>query len=527
MRSLYYSLYLLVVTTIIIFIDGCCDPRRPECMELGNGGGQDSVTIDLPFDNGYTAMCVQGAGGSYSHRYNSTRYDVDLDTPNTTRDLVYAPVGGIAYVHDDDREGGFGVHVNIDMQDGTYILLAHLDDVFVDDGSEVAEGEILAFEGTTGNSTGDHVHMGRHDGDASSDGANGTSIEGLALYATDTTTDSTTDMTTSDMTCDLSSGHRYASLLVTPRWHPNGTLVKTPDDSTVYLIENGGTRAFVDEASFWSHGYDFDDVALVSDAEIACYTAGENIGEDTHVNAVDSAVGDFRDGNLVSEVSSSTVYVMSDGIAMPVETWDAYLLMGFASRTVIEVNDGAVDAAVDAVGDCATNAYCVSREDIITCGGPSADDEGSYPERVTDTGDEDDETVDEEQGGADSATGSDSSTDGLAVMWTTPSGAAADRITLSGEYTHGDGWSEGWQTLMSVTGLASLTYEVIDAASGDTLRFSAEFVDDGTTSWSCLAPYPPGTVQGIATATYRGSTVDVVATDDPGSDGCGLLVTVP
>ena len=92
---------------------------------------------------------------------------------------------------------------------------------------------------------------------------------------------------------------------------------------------------------------------------------------------------------------------------------------------------------------------------------------------------------------------------------------------------HSGGWSDGWQNLGSALGDASFTYEVADAATGDSLRFSVEYVVDGTTTWSCLAPYPPGIVQGTSTATYRGTSVSVLTADDPSSSGCGLIVTIP
>lgn len=582
MRAYYVPLYLLVIVLAAAYATGCCDPNRPDCPTDGVGGGQDDVTIDLPFDNGYVSQCVQGAGGSYSHHYTSTRYDADFDTPNDRRDLVFAPVSGTAYVHDTKRTTGFGEHVNIDMHDGTYVILGHMDDVFVADGTDVAAGQLLGFEGTTGASTGDHMHVGRHSGSAASDGTKGASIEGLSLSVNDTTTGATGDVIVSDLTCDLSAGHRYASRLTTPRWHPNGSLVKTPDVATVYLLEDGKARAFVDESAFWSRGYDFDNVALVSDAEMDCYDVGLNLSgqNDVTVAYADGVVwlvfagegqrqrvgsagwqgvvkswgvtaatyddlpnaatvsgfasmrersgtAPFRDGSLVSEVGSSTVYVVGDGIAMPVETWDTFVLMGFGNRTVIEVDDGVVNDVMGAVGNCTTNAYCVTRDNVVTCGGPSADTEATYTEHDTEHADEGgappEDTASERADSGDVPT----STDGLSVTWTTPTGVAADRVTLSGEYTHASGWSEGWQTLLSAANVPSVTYEVTDADPGDSLRFSVEFAVGGTTSWSCLAPYPPGVVQGTAVATYRGASVAVNAADDPSSSGCGLAVTVP
>src|SRR5690606_17734855 len=48
-------------------------------------------------------------------------------------------------------------------------------------------------------------------------------------------------------------------------------------------------------------------------------------------------IASFRDGTLVKEAGQSAVYVISDGVAMPVETWDAFLLMDFATRDLVEV----------------------------------------------------------------------------------------------------------------------------------------------------------------------------------------------
>ncbi len=584
-RSLYIYITFGFMAVVMLSIQSCCgDICQLEREAAANryGGGQDAITIDLPFDVGYTAQCVQGANGSYSHRYTSTRYDADFDTPNNVRDPVYAPVDGVAYVHDTDRTTNFGVHINVDMGDGTYVILGHLDQVFVDDGSDVAAGQLLGFEGTTGASTGDHVHMGRHDGDASKDGRYGTSIAGLMLNVDDVTGSRQAAVSTSDLVCSLTSGHQYASLLTTPRWHPDGSLVKTPEESTVYVIESGNARPFVDEASFWSRGYDFGDVALVSDNELGCFGAGSTVSGNADVGAVydrgvvwlvvdngggtalrhrvastgwqgvlkswgivaatyddlptastnaaftasgEATGADFRDGSLVSEVSSSTVYVMSGGIAMPIETWDDYLLLGFENRTVIEVDDGVVGAIMGAVGDCGMNAYCVTRSDIVMCGGPSGDDEGTYPDGDVGGVDTGAATRTEDSGATeDSAPVGEG---GLVVTWSTSSGAAADRITLSGEYSHESGWSEGWQTLGESRGLPYFSYEVIDAEAGDALRFSVEFVEGSNTSWSCLAPFPPGTVQGNVTATYRGSAVSVAAVDDPSSNGCGLSIIVP
>lgn len=569
---------------------GCYE--RPTGSYYGEGGGRDNVTSDLPFSVGYQSICVQGVGGSYSHRYESTYYDVDLDTPNDQDDLVYALIAGTAYVHDQDRTSGFGVHINIDLGDGTYLLLGHLDDVLIEDGEEVAAGQLLGVEGTTGNSTGDHVHLGRHDGAASEDGSWGESIEGLSIYSVDLTDDGTGDYLTSEMTCDLSHGHNYESLLSTVLWHPDGTLVMVPGVSTVYLLSGGLASPFLDEESFWSRGYDFGDLSLISSTELGCYGSGEQIDGTASLSAVyedgtvwllldsvtagqraryqvsasgwqavlksygivastyddlqsalelgvdlddyslqsDYAV--FRDGTLLKESGRSTVYVVAQGVAMPIVDWDTFLLLDYYTRTIIEVDPGVVASVQGRVGDCSADAYCVTSSDAFTCGGPG-DQYGSYES----TGEREDEMP--EDAGGDSDTPVEETTDqsdshqesgstGLSLNWQSPGGVNYQRITLSGEYTESGGYSYGWQELSEVTDAASIDYSVVGAHSGDQLRFSVEFEDSSShQSWSCLAPYPPGTVQGTASASWNGANLEVETADDPSSAGCGLQITIP
>ena len=181
----------------------------------GIGGGPTVAlqTIHMPFADGTSWRCTQGAHGSYSHSYNSTRYDIDLDTPNPPAAAaeVYAPIGGTAYVH--MNASGFGNHINIDIGNGTYVLLGHLSEVWVNNNVFVTEGELLGLAGCTGACTGDHVHLGVHQGDASADATNGTSIPS-AVFALDTNTgDGPRSINMSDFVCGLSAGHFYKSFL--------------------------------------------------------------------------------------------------------------------------------------------------------------------------------------------------------------------------------------------------------------------------------------------------------------------------
>lgn len=569
-------------------ISGCCGrPIGVECpTELPEstmpGGGTDLLTIDLPFAEGYTSLCTQGANGDYSHYGNSTRYDVDWDTPNNTDDPVYAPIGGVAYAHDESRTKNYGYHVNIDQGDGTYVILAHLEDIFIEDGEEVAAGQLIGFEGTTGLANGDHVHIGRHSGDATKKGEYGASISGLAFTATDMYTGQLVTELTSELTCDLYAGHTYRSELLTPKWHPSGSLLMTPNASTVYLVDGYTLRPFLTEGAFTSRNYDWDDIVLVGEDELLCYGTGSYVEGESVVTAVYDTVAytgawllvgaetdpnryrqqiisagatavlatwgisattlsalpstssmgislddyprpsfdhaTFRDGSLVSTYEASDVYVMEGGAALPIIDWETYLLMGYGNRTVVELADHDFDILVDIVGNCETDSYCMANNDVTTCGGDTEDVPGTYPgEGAGGAEDPDDVPV----GNADEATGI-----GLELWWWLPE--AADWITISGEFTNESNYGYGWNSNITwSTWSEELYFAIADMGSGDSFRYSYTFATEGVENWSCLGPYPPGVLTGTPYATYNGTPVDVAVVADPGSDGCGLQVSIP
>ncbi|HAL50536.1 MAG: Serine-aspartate repeat-containing protein F [Candidatus Uhrbacteria bacterium GW2011_GWD2_41_121] len=465
MRKLQHMTFSFVIVTgfyiVLLFMSGC----------HGFGGGQDLVTVQMPFAFGYSSLCTQGVGGSYSHNTSQTRYDLDFDTPNDRDDYVYAPVGGTIYVHDTNRISGFGVHINIDLGDGTFILLGHLDDVFVQDGSEVAQGQLIATEGTTGASSGDHLHMGRHLGDAGQDALSSTSIEGLAIEAYDANDPGVLSRLTNEFTCDLSYGHNYQSRMQTVLWHPDGTLVKSPLSSEVYVLDDGYKHHILNEQVFWSHNWDFSQVTFVDEVELACYATGAELDQEVQISAVydsgtvwllvgaqdgednlryrvdtrywqsilqswgisASTYGDLsqdtsifadyplsvenaelREGTLVTEASTSDVYAIANGAAYPIQTWDAYVAMGFLTRNIVVVDDGAINQIQGALGDCGADMGCISYNDLMFCGleddfqSATVDDDN----QDTDTGDTGVDNTQTEDTGSD-----DNTPDTIVCYW--------------------------------------------------------------------------------------------------------------
>ena len=63
------------------------------------------------------------------------------------------------------KTGSYGNCVYIKHSDGYLTLYAHLQNIYVKVGQKVSETTVLGIEGTTGNSTGVHLHVEVHKGD--------------------------------------------------------------------------------------------------------------------------------------------------------------------------------------------------------------------------------------------------------------------------------------------------------------------------------------------------------------------------
>jgi murein DD-endopeptidase MepM/ murein hydrolase activator NlpD len=71
---------------------------------------------------------------------------------------IYAADSGVV-VYAGWMNGGYGYMVMIDHRNGYHTLYAHLSAVNVSCGSSVAQGQIIGSAGSTGNSTGPHLHF--------------------------------------------------------------------------------------------------------------------------------------------------------------------------------------------------------------------------------------------------------------------------------------------------------------------------------------------------------------------------------
>jgi len=110
-------------------------------------------------------------GASVSQGFGCTRYAFEpvdgacagghwhsgVDLAAAAGTPVHATLGGVVAVL--LSPGGYGLHVVIDHSDGLTSLYGHLEAVSVVSGAYVATGTVIGAVGSTGNSTGPHLHF--------------------------------------------------------------------------------------------------------------------------------------------------------------------------------------------------------------------------------------------------------------------------------------------------------------------------------------------------------------------------------
>lgn len=299
---------------------------RESSTQFVDDGGTVPI-LDLPMLAPYASMCTQGVNGASSHYSFSTYFDIDFDTSNKLKEPLYAPVSGTAYIHTEDAKHNFGKHVNIDLSDGTYVIVGHLSDIVVTNGQVVVAGQLIGYEGCTGYCSGDHVHMGLHRGDAKQMGQYGTSVPARYRVTDRTKHGSEGVLNATQLVCgiaalgDKQNGHTYLSSLQpvsqkvsqTPSTDPSIKTAATSSSDDVWVNDFGldgqqetlmmrdsrwlSSAAIGQDAFVWGTGGCFDQVLTESDrvhAENGYY----------HLDFSNIGHACFGDLTLVSSVGS-------------------------------------------------------------------------------------------------------------------------------------------------------------------------------------------------------------------------------
>lgn len=86
---------------------------------------------------------------------------IDFAAPKGTP--IYAVSNGTVLIaHPTGYNGGYGRYVVINFDDGRQAIFGHMSEVTATPGQVVKKGDVIGFVGSTGKSTGPHLHLGFH-----------------------------------------------------------------------------------------------------------------------------------------------------------------------------------------------------------------------------------------------------------------------------------------------------------------------------------------------------------------------------
>lgn len=129
-------------------------PKKPQPQFLAKG--PKSPAFSAPFG----AQFVWPAGGEISQHY--AWYHPGVDIANRSAPGIAASDGGTVLIAGWPDGQGYGNRVVLDHGNGYRSMYAHLSNVYVSVGETVSRGQLIGQMGSTGRSTGTHLHLEIH-----------------------------------------------------------------------------------------------------------------------------------------------------------------------------------------------------------------------------------------------------------------------------------------------------------------------------------------------------------------------------
>jgi murein DD-endopeptidase MepM/ murein hydrolase activator NlpD len=127
---------------------------RSAAVALGRlGGAPGPALLSWPTDGSPTS----GFGTRIHPIFGDPRHHAGIDIPGPTGQPVLAAAGGVVTAAGD--RGGYGLSVEVDHGGGVSTLSAHLSGIDVAVGQRVGEAQRIGRLGSTGQSTGPHLHF--------------------------------------------------------------------------------------------------------------------------------------------------------------------------------------------------------------------------------------------------------------------------------------------------------------------------------------------------------------------------------
>ncbi|MEK7194822.1 MAG: M23 family metallopeptidase [Patescibacteria group bacterium] len=142
----------------IIVPDGKIQPSQTSIASAKSSNSSNSKPFSyLPDLGSFFMLPTSGFNWGKIHGRNG------VDIANSCGTAIYAASDGVVTTADDTGyNGGFGKYIKISHSNGTETVYAHASKLKVAAGENVSKGQAIALMGTTGRSTGCHLHFEVH-----------------------------------------------------------------------------------------------------------------------------------------------------------------------------------------------------------------------------------------------------------------------------------------------------------------------------------------------------------------------------
>lgn len=134
-------------------IDG--SSKSSESGVILSNKGEKTWGYNEPEDVGYYTHPLPGSKKTQNvHGFNALDFGAPKGTP-----ILAAASGRVIVSKASGYNGGYGLYVVIEHDNGTQTLYAHMSKVLASVGDQVKQGETIGLVGSTGRSTGNHLHF--------------------------------------------------------------------------------------------------------------------------------------------------------------------------------------------------------------------------------------------------------------------------------------------------------------------------------------------------------------------------------
>jgi len=132
-------------------------PSNPKKKNSSSKLTKNSVPSGLKSANGYFAFPLPSGPRIRQTQGIHDGYAKDYGAPAGTP--IYAAADGKVVIARTGYNGGYGTWVVLKHDNGTETRYAHMSKLGTSVGKNVAQGEVIGYVGTTGRSTGNHLHL--------------------------------------------------------------------------------------------------------------------------------------------------------------------------------------------------------------------------------------------------------------------------------------------------------------------------------------------------------------------------------